>query len=331
MKNKPSKRIIAFGIIAFAVVFGIAIYKFAPEWNLHEKINKILSRNSETKESDKLSVSLIEDKKILDKDTDNDGLKDWEEDLWGTDKNDKDSDKDGTSDGDEVKDNRNPLKSGLGADDKIKIDSKNSIVSNLPTASTTGSRLAKDLLTAAMVLKNSSKDPSVRDEAVNKLTNDISKDFKYEKYSKYDLVTINNATPAQIKAYGSAFALVQVNLLREAVDRNEEIGRDLNVFAKIYEKAAKALFKIPVPEEVVDLHIQAINTYSVANYAFQAFANSDKDPITFVSAINPFTEVSDRHEQLILAIATYLIKQNGIIYTIDEPGSYWNNFVPSIQ
>lgn len=35
-------------------------------------------------------------------DTDGDGLRDWEEDLWGTQKNNTDSDSDGVSDGDEV-------------------------------------------------------------------------------------------------------------------------------------------------------------------------------------------------------------------------------------
>src|SRR5688572_24074343 len=43
-------------------------------------------------------------------DSDNDGLKDWEEILWQTDSNNKDTDSDGTSDGEEVKANRNPAK-----------------------------------------------------------------------------------------------------------------------------------------------------------------------------------------------------------------------------
>ncbi|MEK7502815.1 MAG: hypothetical protein AAB556_00015, partial [Patescibacteria group bacterium] len=47
-----------------------------------------------------------------DKDTDNDGLKDWEEQLWTTNPTLTDTDGDGTKDGDEVKAGRNPKIAG---------------------------------------------------------------------------------------------------------------------------------------------------------------------------------------------------------------------------
>ena len=53
----------------------------------------------------------------LDKDTDGDGLKDWEELLWKTDPNKMDTDGDGTPDGEEINLGRNPLKAG--PNDKI--------------------------------------------------------------------------------------------------------------------------------------------------------------------------------------------------------------------
>jgi hypothetical protein len=43
------------------------------------------------------------------KDTDNDGLKDWQEDLFGTDPTNPDTDKDGFLDGEEISSNHNPL------------------------------------------------------------------------------------------------------------------------------------------------------------------------------------------------------------------------------
>lgn len=45
-------------------------------------------------------------------DSDGDGLKDWEEELWQTDKNNADTDGDGVPDGEEVKNRRNPKKEG---------------------------------------------------------------------------------------------------------------------------------------------------------------------------------------------------------------------------
>ena len=52
------------------------------------------------------------DQTFIEKDSDNDGLKDWEEIIWKTDPNNADADGDGIKDGDEVKANRNPLVKG---------------------------------------------------------------------------------------------------------------------------------------------------------------------------------------------------------------------------
>src|SRR3989344_2161019 len=49
---------------------------------------------------------------LLTKDADNDGLKDWEEDLWQTDSAKADTDGDGTNDGDEIQAGRNPALAG---------------------------------------------------------------------------------------------------------------------------------------------------------------------------------------------------------------------------
>ncbi len=54
---------------------------------------------------------------IINKDSDDDGLKDWEESLWKTDLNNSDTDGDGTPDGEEVREGRDPLKAG--PDDKF--------------------------------------------------------------------------------------------------------------------------------------------------------------------------------------------------------------------
>ena len=48
----------------------------------------------------------------LNADADQDGLKDWEEQLWGTDPNNPDTDVDGAPDGEEIKLRRNPARAG---------------------------------------------------------------------------------------------------------------------------------------------------------------------------------------------------------------------------
>ena len=61
----------------------------------------------------------------LSKDSDNDGLKDWEEALWKTDAHNPDTDGDGTTDNHEILAKRDPRKPG--PDDEITIPSTDSI------------------------------------------------------------------------------------------------------------------------------------------------------------------------------------------------------------
>lgn len=62
-------------------------------------------------------------------DPDHDGLKNWEEALWKTDPNNPDTDGDGTPDGQEIKENRDPLKAG--PDDKQSSPKSDNLNKNL--------------------------------------------------------------------------------------------------------------------------------------------------------------------------------------------------------
>ena len=73
--------------------------------------SELASNNEPTEESIVANINLAS-LKNAELDSDNDGLKDWEETLWKTDPNNKDTDADGTTDGDEIATNRDPLTPG---------------------------------------------------------------------------------------------------------------------------------------------------------------------------------------------------------------------------
>lgn len=76
------------------------------EQALQEKIEKLVPLSDEEK-------SLVSQKlQELSKDSDGDGLKDWEEIIYRTDPQNADTDGDGTKDGEEIKQNRDPLVAG---------------------------------------------------------------------------------------------------------------------------------------------------------------------------------------------------------------------------
>jgi len=89
-------------------VGGAAVIVFAVIWFQPDTTLPVSTPKTETSET-------IPEKSVvgtLPTDTDNDGIPDFEESLWGTDMNNPDSDGDGTRDGEEVLIGRDPSKAG---------------------------------------------------------------------------------------------------------------------------------------------------------------------------------------------------------------------------
>lgn len=95
----------ALGVLAFFILAGIILWVFffakfnPPAPPVAPLVNEKAQKNADVAAT-------------LNSDADHDGLKAWEEALYGTDPNNPDTDGDGTSDGDEVKAGRSPLVKG---------------------------------------------------------------------------------------------------------------------------------------------------------------------------------------------------------------------------
>jgi hypothetical protein len=102
LPNSPKARIFlaVFGIL-IAVFFIIFVTAPLPAGN----------RSASSGLSDEFKRQFAEE---LNKDFDNDGLKNWEEAVYGTDPRSADTDGDKTADGEEIRTNRNPLAKGPG-------------------------------------------------------------------------------------------------------------------------------------------------------------------------------------------------------------------------
>ena len=106
-KFLPSKGFLAVGAaLVFSIVLVFGIYKLTNgNSTTNQPLIPILSTTNDA------AVAAIQ-KSLAEKDSDKDGLKNWEEALWGTDPNNSDTDGDGTPDGEEVGLGRNPTIKG---------------------------------------------------------------------------------------------------------------------------------------------------------------------------------------------------------------------------
>ncbi|MEK7567086.1 MAG: hypothetical protein AAB527_03065, partial [Patescibacteria group bacterium] len=84
--------------IIFATILALTLV-ISGFWFFNKSGDEKTAINSEQ------SVTATTKSTVESPDSDNDGLKDWEETLWGTNPNNDDSDNDGISDGEEIKNN----------------------------------------------------------------------------------------------------------------------------------------------------------------------------------------------------------------------------------
>jgi len=261
-------------------------------------------------------------------DTDEDGLPDWEEELWRTDKNNPDTDGDGTKDGEEIKLNRNPLIKAPG--DEITADTQvnmvNSVIYEDFVPGTLSDNLSKNLASNYLTLKQSgdlSEESQV--ELINSITNDIAEITEEEiKYTISDVHIVTNSKE-NIKQYGNDFGQLQMKYA--TILANLDIENDseyINAFAKAYLEFSLELLKINVPESISKTHLQITNNLYNTNVSIIELDKYKEDPVRALLAIKKSQKVETQQPQLYVTLAEYF-KSNAIIFNENESGKIWNN------
>lgn len=321
--KKPSKQIYALLIVAVSVILVALIFKYGnPLKGLFSQDTSEETENLVTPTSGQSLVSESED-------ADKDGLFDWEETLRGTDLNNPDTDKDGTLDGEEVRQERNPLVSGPNDVMREAVDSSLVSEDNLnisaQTKQTVSSEISKNLLTQLVYLKqNGELTTEKKEELVKSLTAFAGESFSYRVYKKEEMLILETSSAEELRTYASNFASVQVDLLTKISEKGDAIVNNIVVLSDIYKNTAQQLSQIAVPKVFGDIHVNIVNNYSIAGKALEAFSD-DADPAKKTVAIGAYQNATSNQVQSLSIIATYL-RQNGILFTSDQIGDYWNNF-----
>ncbi len=317
MKEKPSKKIYGLLIIASAIIISAFIFRNGNPFTTTEDGTNLVHPSNTSVET----LTTLED-------TDGDGLFDWEEILRGTDPKAIDTDKDGTSDFDEVKQSRNPLISG--PDDISEAVDTSINLNNNETTKTTNlktvtSELSKNLLTKLISLKQDGElSQENKEKIISELTALTKQSVVYKKYIKETLLIIPNATTEDIRTYASNIATVQMYLIGQIAEKGEMIINNVDVLSNLYKDTAKKVSEIAVPEIFSDLHLIIVNNYSIVSESLLVF-KEDFDPAKKAAYIGAYQQAVANQTQALNVIANYL-KQNGILFTADQVGNYWNNF-----
>ncbi|MEK7560850.1 MAG: hypothetical protein AAB539_02740 [Patescibacteria group bacterium] len=284
--------LVIFGLLALLI--GIVIVA-----GRSKKIANLQRRGAET---DNILPEEPE-RKLADTDTDGDGLKDWEEVLYGTKTDNPDSDSDGATDNEEVRNSHDPLKPG--PNDKLVIKD---ITAALPAAKE--KKNLTDELSALFVQKYFadkvlSDAPFDQQQLVNDLLQQIySGPIASPVVDPKTFAISEDNSPAAIKKYlNSYIGALERNLVLIATGQNplliitnihqlDDVEKELvklDPFIAQYQAAYGELIKLPVTSSWTKYHERALNLLLTHTALLQEARSASDDILKIAPLLSQFS------------------------------------------
>lgn len=282
-----------------------------------------------------LTPEQIQNQKIFNdlanKDSDSDGLKDWEEALWKTDPKNPDTDGDGTLDGDEVKLGRNPAVAGPNdsiADHPISGPANPSLTDPKLTET---DRFARSVFTKYMTLKQGGMPMTGDNQAslVQSMLQDQSLDVDATVYSKKDF-TLTSDSDLSLKQYGNSMAHILMTysiaskdagvIARNSIDHNnpDEIA-EMDPLIKSYDTILTQIRKVKVPPSALNVHIGLVNSLSDLLATIKSMRAMYVDPLRSLKGFTHYVEIMPVMIKSLADLRDFFPKKN-ISFELGEEG-----------
>lgn len=287
-----------------------------------------------------LETELLE--QIATRDSDVDGLPDWEEVLYGTDPRNPDTRSLGMTDGEAV--SRGLIVPTAPADIEITVqEGSQDYPLPVPPEGTITRALSHSLAAAYAEAVQASPTGKLSKADIttisNRLVDELNKSVilapEYRKAK--DLQTVGS-TQQELRQF--AISVEEVFLASTALVNKSEIeyleialkDGDQNAFVAIkeisilYQKAASGLAVLPVPQVLAETDLKLINALSLLSKVIADFARAENDPIASMLALKQYPEAARQMGTAFVDIrATY--KSAGVIFREGEPGAGFVNVV----
>lgn len=275
------------GKIIAAAFFGVAILALAV-WK-----SPLLQKSTHsTSLQDVVVSSDILESETYSSDSDQDGIRDWEEVLLGLDPNNKDTNGDGISDGDEIANARKAFEE--------RADSNSSDISITQT-----DLLAREIFGAYIQSKQQGAyDDEAFDFIIAQATNSQFGVRHSVSYTIDDIITTTDISTARTLQYEGDFqdAITPVITIGEyelttygrAVQTGDaEEFTKLVTAAAVYQNIAKTLLTMTVPEDAAQPHLDLVNSFSTFGKILTVMGSNPEDPVLTFVATRDFVEGED--------------------------------------
>jgi hypothetical protein len=302
----PSRRFVL--IVGTLLSLGLIIWGIV--WYTQSK-NKDLS--------DRDPALVIQEIRESAKDSDKDGLTDWEEELWGTNLEITDTDNDGTSDGDEIKVKRDPLKPGPG--DELSSE-QSELVYKIPTtqvrANTTGRFVNSSLPNALLLANRSLEGEPFTQEDIDELVGPYipPPSVSVTTYEMDDLTIVGNSL-SLLQTYSSSLREtinVYKNLVGDELPLIADVLRtgDINKLLTLrstavrYESLASDLKNLSVPSSLALQHLEVINWYASVSGSLLSLSEVAADPLRGLIGLREYKIATENADAALAQLLTSL-------------------------
>lgn len=249
------------------------------------------------------SLVLQEHVKNLQGDADNDGLKDWEESIFRTDKSNADTDGDGTKDGDEIAQGRDPTVHG--PKDTI-IPAKAPAIENIGPENITRD-FTENFLREPIGQILAGQSAAVNPEYVEAYTDRLLRRSLLAEAPKIvlaDIHVIQKPTEKDIILYFQSFEKIFKELeareeseidvvVRAFKDQNYEQLKKIDKRIGMYSTALEKLRFFPTPLVAAEFQVKVINYLHKFALATEIMRNAEIDPIQAMLVINEVTKLRE--------------------------------------
>jgi len=288
---------------------------------------------------------------IAAKDSDNDGLPDWEEALYGTDPNNPDSRNLGMTDGEAVA--KGLIVPKAIADIKVIASSSPANFSDgsVPPAAAEGSitdTFARSFFTLYLAAKQANggnplsqtQTSTLAQQAIDQLSANVSPapDFK----SKSD-IKISGTGPDALRSYATQVEDVfksvccskltknELQYLQDAVQNNDGSALDnINKIGTTFRTVATGLSVLAVPEELLDTHLALVNTMYRIGQESGDFTRVNADPIAAMFAVPQYTKSVEALSQAFKDVAR-IYDSERVIMPSGTPGASFVNVIKNVK
>jgi len=334
-KYLPSKK---FLYILLAIIIALAIiYIFSLINEHHAASLTVVSTETETKSQEFLVL-----------DSDNDGLKDWEEALWKTDPKKTDTDGDGTSDGEEVRLNRNPVAANIAKTGETPSDQANmEVIAANKKADEEFAKLSQTQRLAQTFFSQYIASKSINGASLDNVSKQIILDTavsmteasNIKPYTNLDIKIIDDDSTSTLKQYGnnltqSFFTGTGVEkvdnelvIISNAIqNQDEKILDGLDPIIEGYGRTVNKLLLISVPKNMVLLHLKLLNDLNLLKISLEEIKKMFSDPVQATVGTSRYQNTVPSLNKDWVSLRNYFISKK-IIYSDKEYGYFLLNII----